>query len=400
MSQQDLFERILARLHDAALDDVHFSKAARLINEASHTKSNGLAFRHKRGQPGPEPSFFRLIIGSEHRDDLERAHLRDYALHDESLPRIRRLPDGRLTQTADLYTDHEKKTSRTYNLIRGPARQKCGLTVHMHGPAGSSIIWELGDPTEPGGWGSDQLKMVSGLVLHVRQLVRVLRAVTDAEAQGSSLADLLDNERFGVIQLDGQGRVLEANDLATGLLRQGDGLFDRDGFLAARRREENTELQQVLARATSPLSTRLAGGSMTVQRSSRQARLVVHVNPVAQSQWYLRSRRVAALVLVVDPDRPARVDPGLVAEALGLTPAEAHLAVMLATGHSVHAIAALTRKHGKHRPLAHEADLPQATHLAAGGPGAAGVVVGRIPRVRALNRHPPDLGGAGQGSTP
>ena len=344
MSQQDLFERILARLHDAALDDVHFSKAARLINEAGHTKSNGLAFRHKRGQPGPEPSFFRLIIGSEHRDDLERAHLRDYALHDESLPRIRRLPDGRLTQTADLYTDHEKKTSRTYNLIRGPARQKSGLTVHMHGPAGSSIIWELGDPTEPGGWGSDQLKMVSGLVPHVRQLVRVLRVVTDAEAQGNSLADLLDNERFGVIQLDGQGRVLEANDLATGLLRQGDGLFDRDGFLAARRREENTELQQVLARATSPLSTRLAGGSMTVQRSSRQARLVVHVNPVAQSQWYLRSRRVAALVLVVDPDRVARVDPGLVAEALGLTPAEARLAVMLATGHSVHAIAALTQR--------------------------------------------------------
>ena len=167
--------------------------------------------------------------------------------------------------------------------------------------------------------------MVTGLLPHVRQFVRVLRAVTDAEAQGSSLADLLDNERFGVIQLDRQGRLLEANDLATGLLRQGDGLFDRDGFLAAGRTEENTELQRLLARATSPLSTRLAGGSMTVQRSSGQARLVVHVNPVAQSQWYLRSRRVAALVLVVDPDRPA-----------------------------------------------------------AGGSGAARVVVGRIPRVRAL----------------
>ena len=344
MSQQDLFERILARLHDAALNDVHWSAAARLINEASQMKSNALAISDRRHQPRPELFFFRLIVGGEHRDDLERAHLRDFLLYDESISRVKLLREGQPALTADLYTDHEKKTSRTYELIRGPARQQNGLSLYLDGPVGSHIAWALGDSIAPGGWGSEQLKMVSGLLPHVRQFVRVMRAMTDAEAQGSSLADLLDNDRFGVIQLDRQGRLLEANDLATDLLRQGDGLFDRDGFLAARRTEENTELQRLRARATSPLSTRLAGGSMTVQRSAGQARLVVHVNPVAQSQWYLRSRRVAALVLVVDPDRVARVDPGLVAEALGLTPAEARLAVMLATGHSVPAIAALTQR--------------------------------------------------------
>ena len=344
MSQQDLFERILALLHDAALDDVHWSAAARLINEASQMKSNALAISDRRHQPRPELFFFRLIVGGEHRDDLERAHLRDFLLYDESISRVKLLRAGQPAPTADLYTDHEKKTSRTYELIRGPARQQNGLSLYLDGPVGSHIAWALGDSVAPGGWGSEQLEMVSSLLPHVRQFVRILRAVADAEALGSSLADLLDNDRFGVIQLDRQGRVLEANDLATDLLRQGDGLFDRNGFLAAGRTEENTELQRLLARATSPLSTRLAGGSMTVQRSSGQARLVVHVNPVAQSQWYLRSRRVAALVLVVAPDRPARVDPGLVAEALGLTPAEARLAVMLATGHSVPAIAALTRR--------------------------------------------------------
>ena len=344
MSQQDLFERIVALLHDAALDDAHWSAAARLINEAIRSESNFLAFSDRRRQPRPELSFVRLVMGGDHRDDLERAHLRDFLLHDESISRVKRLPEGEPAHTADLYTDHEKRTSRTYNLIRGDCRQKDGLTVYLDGPVGSHIVWSLGDSIAPGGWGSEQLEIVSCILPHLRQFVRVLRAVTDAEAQGSSLADLLDNERFGVIQLDGQGRVLEANDLATGLLRQGDGLFDRDGFLAAGRTEENPELQRLLARATSPLSTRLAGGSMTVQRSSGQARLVVHVNPVAQSQWYLRSRRVAALVLVVDPDRVARVDPGFVVKALGLTPAEARLAVMLATGHSVPAIAAMTQR--------------------------------------------------------
>ena len=342
MSQQDSFERIVARLHDAALNDVHWSEAARLINEASQMKSNALAISDRRHQPRPELFFFRLVVGGEHRDDLERAHLRDFLLYDESISRVKQLRRGEPAPTADLYTDHEKKTSRTYEVVRGPARQQNGLSLYMDGPVGSHIVWALGDSIAPGGWGSEQLKMVSGLQPHVRQFVRVLRAVTDAEALGSSLADLLDNERFGVIQLDRQRRVLEANDPATGLLREGDGLFDRDGLLAARRAEDNTELQRLLARALTPFAIESAGGSMTVQRSLGQARLVVHVNPVAQSQWYLRAQRVAALVLVVDPDRPARVDQGLVSVALGLTPAEARLAVMLAAGHGVPAIAALT----------------------------------------------------------
>ncbi len=54
MSQQDVFERILALLHDAALDDVHWSEAARLINEAGQTKSNALAFSDRRQQPRPD----------------------------------------------------------------------------------------------------------------------------------------------------------------------------------------------------------------------------------------------------------------------------------------------------------------------------------------------------------
>ena len=203
-------------------------------------------------------------------------------------------------------------------------------------------MWSLGDSIAPGGWGSEQLEFVSCILPHLRQFVRVQRAVADAEAVGSSLADLLDNDRFGVIQLDRQRRVLEANDLATGLLREGDGLFDRNGLLAARRVDENTELQRLLAQALSPLAIQQAAGSMTVQRSPRRARLVVHVNPVARRKSDLQPQQVAALVLVVDPDRAARVDQGLVSEALGLTPAEARLAVMLAAGHGVPAIAALT----------------------------------------------------------
>ena len=62
---------------------------------------------------------------------------------------------------------------------------------------------------------------------------------------------------------------------------------------------------------------------------------VVHVKPVAVPQPDYGARHVAALVLIVEPGSRRRVDPGLVATTLGLTPAESQVTVGLAEGKSV-----------------------------------------------------------------
>ena len=56
---------------------------------------------------------------------------------------------------------------------------------------------------------------------------------------GASFAQLLDTTGLGIVQLDGRGRIAAANDRARDMLRGGDGLFDEDGFLCARRPEDN-----------------------------------------------------------------------------------------------------------------------------------------------------------------
>ena len=135
---------------------------------------------------------------------------------------------------------------------------------------------------------------------------------------------------------------MAANDRAGGLLRQGDGLADRAGYLRAGAFAENVGLQRLLARALPPPGTEASAGSMTLRRTSSRTRLVVHVNPVTGPEGDFRARRVAGLVLVVDPESSFRIDPVIVAGALGLTAAESQLAVMVAVGHSVRAIAELT----------------------------------------------------------
>ena len=81
---------------------------------------------------------------------------------------------------------------------------------------------------------------------------------------------------------------------------------------------------------------------MTVRRSPGLPHLVVHVSPVPVRQMDFGARRVAALVLVVDPASRARISARRVSVTFGLTPAEGRVAALLAEGRSVRDIALAT----------------------------------------------------------
>ncbi len=69
---------------------------------------------------------------------------------------------------------------------------------------------------------------------------------------------------------------------------------------------------------------------------------MVHVKPGGVSQPDYGARHVAALVLIVEPGRHHRIDPGPVAAVLGLTPPESRVAVGLAEGKNVRDMARAT----------------------------------------------------------
>ena len=197
--------------------------------------------------------------------------------------------------------------------------------------------------------------MIGRLLPHLRQYVRVRTALAEAGALGTSATELLGNTRIGLIQLDRRGRVVAANDLARALLLRNGGLSDQAGELRAATSVDNAQLQTLLGRALPRFGAQAASGSMIVGRSSFRQKLVLHVKPVAEGKVEYRSRRVAALVLVVDPVYRARIEPAFVETVLGLTPTEAEVAVLLAEGRTTRQVAALTgrgystvRTHLKH----------------------------------------------------
>ena len=186
--------------------------------------------------------------------------------------------------------------------------------------------------------------MIGRLLPHLRHFVRVRQTLVNAEALGASAAGLLDDSRVGVLHLDRRGTILVANDRARDLLRRGDGLSDRGGFLGARWPADNARLKKLLGRALPAFGGEAVGGSTTVRRSFALARLVLYVNPVTVQQMDISAGRVAALVLVADPESRPSIDPELVAEALDLTLSESRVAVWLAEGRTVRDIAVATRR--------------------------------------------------------
>ena len=254
-------------------------------------------------------------------------------------------PVGRPVHTRNLYTIEELKTlSRLQRGADSKGGCQDGLTsaAPRDQTAPTPSAGTSATPVDSDGWGASRLAMVTALLPHVRQFVRVRQTLVQADARTTTVTALLDNPRIGVIHLDRRGRVMAANDRARVVLSHGDGLSDTDGVLRARAPADQGRLERLVGNALPVSGEAAVSGSMLLRRSPALPPFVVHVKPVPVPRPDYGARHVAALVLIVEPGRRHRVDPLVVARTLDLTPTQSQVAVWLAEGRSVRDMAQTT----------------------------------------------------------
>lgn len=172
-----------------------------------------------------------------------------------------------------------------------------------------------------------------------------LGQLADGTRQLTKVLQLMPNP---ALLLDGKGRITLANPAAEQLLRRGDGLtLARNGGLqlAATLPSETTALARALAQALAVASgtgTEL-GEPLRLSRPSGAAPLLVlpvPLPPPAFALWeMLEQARV--LILIVDPSAQSRATAAAIQTTFGLTAAEARVAVLIGSGRSGPATAAM-----------------------------------------------------------
>jgi DNA-binding CsgD family transcriptional regulator len=169
--------------------------------------------------------------------------------------------------------------------------------------------------------------------------------LVDGTRQLARVLQLMPNP---ALLLDGKGRVTLANPAAEALLRARDGLaLDRDGGLrlAAALPAETAALSRALAQALAVASGTGSelGEPLRLTRPSGAAALLVlpvPLPPPAFALWELMEQ-ARLLVLVIDPSAQSRATTTAIQTTFGLTAAEARVAVLVGSGLSGPATAAM-----------------------------------------------------------
>ncbi|MDE2690929.1 MAG: helix-turn-helix transcriptional regulator [Acidobacteriota bacterium] len=333
-------EDVVRLLQEAVFDESRSLNLADSIDGACGLIGNQLSVASATGDADMDCLFQQALVRGLPQGDLELEYLERYAHRDERLPRLSVLPLGKPYHNTELWTESERKRSSMYRSFLPRVCSNDQLIVRFHGRGDTTVFWTLSREMDGGGWSFENVERIERLVPHVAHFVRVRQALAAAAARGDALAALLDRTGMGVLHLDRQGRVLEANERARRVLAEGDCLTQRKNQLRARARHENAQLGRLLAACFD----RGVGGSMALWRpgDSRAGSLILHVCPVRPDSTSFDTYGVAVQILLVEPGSPPEMDARRLTDLYDLTPSEGRLALLLARGQSVSEIAAST----------------------------------------------------------
>jgi len=259
---------------------------------------------------------------------------REWWRHDTRVLRIfsRKLKGGVCCE-AELFTDDE--------VARDPMRQEF-LRSYGFGAFAAQLVMPLPDfvvafsvqrALKRGHFEKRELVTLALLGKHAARALLISTYLGRAKSTGRALSETLEQFQCGALILDASLRVLHANRAGEAMI--GDGINVQRGELTASAQELRASFQRFLKCA---LVTDAGGGDadpIALPRSSGGKPLLAQAVPVSRSvASFSLPQRASILVLVVDPDRDSTLIPAKALSLLGLTPAEARLALLIGEGRS------------------------------------------------------------------
>ncbi|MCW8908214.1 MAG: hypothetical protein OQL28_13255 [Sedimenticola sp.] len=209
------------------------------------------------------------------------------------------------------------------------------LGINLHVDEASQTKCFLYRPRPMGAFSDHDVARFRWISGHLANAVRVARRLSEQESAVENLLGVVDQMALGVLFLDREGKVIQANQYAQDLLDRRDGLVLRGTRLVASHRGDDGRLRGAIRCA---LAVQYGGNGpeahlVSLRRSGSKQPLCAIAIPLSSriAGPFLVEKAVAALI-VNDPESGAVISTDWLQQRFQLTPAEARLAQDLSLG--------------------------------------------------------------------
>lgn len=312
--------KALDQFQDAALEPMRWRAAVEAVSQACGAMGANVMQPKGGGALGG-------VLYTESLDRVMEDYLREeWYLRDYRARFIPLLQSKGVILERDMATAEQMKSMDYYRFL---AKHRMQNTAIMDiSPTNEELYFVLQRDIDDGPFDSED-------IVHFHTLRERFIAATQlmrhfATAKNDGMATAFETARIGCLFFDRRGRVILANPKAENLLRAGPYLSQ--GAIKAVYPAENTALQKAVAALTeqSLPADRKPGGFVTLSRFEGRP-LIVRFQKLGE-QFSDLFNPATAMALIEDPDEETGHNPEKLATLFGLTPAEARISLLLATG--------------------------------------------------------------------
>ena len=316
LSDSDL--GVVEALQEAALDPSLWCEAVGRVAGRIGGIGGGILTQDPVLRTGSALAGFGIELSRTHQYFEHYAHVNPM-LHGVTVPAL-----GQPLTTAMLMPRHAFTMTEFFNDWIRPQdfSDAVGVVVHR---VGAQFTWlSAMRPRNAEALDQDDLDTLARLAPHVTRALRVAQRLGVLDDRQRALQDALTHVTHATMLVDRRGRLVFANPAAETLLCTHEALNIAQGRVTARSTAADAALQVALARCLEGLRQASPGvEDITLPRDGRRP-LVLNVVPAGErcADRLDPELRVAAILIVADPDvRPWPRLEGFL-HAYGLTPAE------------------------------------------------------------------------------
>jgi DNA-binding CsgD family transcriptional regulator len=327
---------IVAELYGANIEPARWPHALLALGEWAKADAVGLVVHDFNTGEG----LIERAIGipTDALTSYRRAHSRSNIwLADEScFPRERTIVRG-----SDIVDEADVRSSAFYLDWLRPT----GLFNHLFAVVerrdGTILLLMLARREGKPDFEDEIVKEIETLPPALEQGLRAGRLVSQVRALERAALRAIDVMPIGVMMIDEEGAVIEANPSARAVVDAGEGLIIANGALAVDLGGRLLRFRELIARRETQ-GTAVSSGELTflpVPRQPGRRPLTLLLMPLEQTSEPDARGGPAALLFIGDPERSVRFDQTRIARLYGLSRAESRVAALLASGYRLEQVA-------------------------------------------------------------